>query len=245
MSLYLYCLIDDDVSVESVIFSGPREGISGSIVTLFCIGDFALLVSDFNGTSVPVTRENVLKHAAVVSGVLPETTPLPFRFGTLVTEAELESYLNARSQALRAKFELVRGSVEMSVKIIWDRDWTDEPLAAESKKSDKPGTAFLVEKRRELRGGEARAAEAKKIARWLEDRLGDTIREKTSKTDFTSKLLVAAAHLVPRESVEEYRARLKNTQIERPELHFLASGPWPPYSFANIDLEFKTQFGVS
>jgi len=33
--------------------------------------------------------------------------------------------------------------------------------------------------------------------------------------------------------------------VERPELHFLTSGPWPPYTFANIDLEFETQFGVS
>jgi hypothetical protein len=31
----------------------------------------------------------------------------------------------------------------------------------------------------------------------------------------------------------------------RPELHFLFSGPWPPYSFANIELEFKSQIGVS
>jgi hypothetical protein len=38
---------------------------------------------------------------------------------------------------------------------------------------------------------------------------------------------------------------LKLARGERAELRFLTSGPWPPYSFANIDLEFKTQFGVS
>jgi len=242
MKLYLYCLIDDDVSVETVIFTGPREGISGSLVTFYWVDDFGLLVSDFAGASVPVTRENVLQHAAVVSGLLPETTPLPFRFGTLATAEELESLLNARSKALRDKQAFVRGCVEMSVKIIWDRDWNEEPQVEET---SKPGTAFLAEKRRELIGSEARAAEAKRIARWLEDRLGDAVREKSLKTDFTSKLLVTAAHLVPRDSIDEYRTRLKNAQLERPELHFLTSGPWPPYSFANIDLEFKTQFGVS
>jgi hypothetical protein len=242
MKLYLYCLIDHDASVESVIFSGPREGISGSLVTLYCPGDFALLVSDFAGGSVPVTRENVLKHAAVVGSLLPETTPLPFRFGTLATEAELDSYLNARSKALLAKFDLVRGCVEMGVKVIWDRQWSEE---ASSDDILKPGTAFLKEKRREILGSAARSEEAKRIARWLEERLGDVVRQTELKTDFTSKLLVTAAHLVPRESVDEYRARMKNVQLERPELHFLVSGPWPPYSFANIDLEFKTQFGVS
>jgi hypothetical protein len=31
----------------------------------------------------------------------------------------------------------------------------------------------------------------------------------------------------------------------RPDLSIRLSGPWPPYSFANIELEFKSQFGVS
>ena len=241
MKLYLYCLIDDDATIENVIYSGENEGISGTPVTLFCPGDFALLVSDFAGASVPVTRDNVLKHAAVVSSLLPFTTPLPFRFGTLATESELESFLTARSKVLKAQQELVRGCVEMSVKIIWDREWTEEQSEVEMK----PGTAFLTEKRRQIFGSEARTAEAKKIASWLEDRLGDTVRERDLKTNSTEKLLVTAAHLVERGSLDRYHAALRNARLERPELHFLASGPWPPYSFANINLEFKTQFGVS
>jgi hypothetical protein len=244
MSLYLYCLIDDDANVQDVIFAGDREGISGSTVTLFCPGDFCLLVSDFDGPSVPVTRENVLKHAGVVSSLLPFTTPLPFRFGTLATEPQLDSFLASRSEGLRAKQALVRGSVEMSVKIIWDREWAEEAVA-KADRHEGPGTAFLAEKRREILGSEARNVEAKRIAGWLEERLADILKDKAIKTNSTEKLLVTASHLVPREWVEEYRSRLKTLQLERPELYFLASGPWPPYSFANIDLEFKTQFGVS
>jgi hypothetical protein len=43
----------------------------------------------------------------------------------------------------------------------------------------------------------------------------------------------------------DFRSELEGLRDERPELHFLVSGPWPPYTFANIDLEFETQFGVS
>ena len=242
MRLYLYCLVDDDITMEKLAFTGEREGISGSLVTVYVVNDFTLLVSDFAGTAVPVTRENVLRHAAVVGSFLTETTPIPFRFGTLATKEELDNYLDARRDALKAKLERVRGCVEMSVKIIWDRPWTEEPPV---KEADKPGTAFLAEKRRELLGSEARATEAKQIADWLEERLRDVVRERTVQTNTTEKLLVTAAHLVERGSVEQYREAVKNATLERPELHFLASGPWPPYSFANIDLEFKTQFGVS
>ncbi len=72
-------------------------------------------------TSVPVTRENALSHAAVVRSVLDRTTPLPFRFGTIVTEQQLRSYISSRKPALETKLALVRGCVEMSVKIIWER----------------------------------------------------------------------------------------------------------------------------
>lgn len=244
MSLYLYCVIDDDASFENVIFACPNEGISGSRITLFRVGDFALLVSDLSGKSAPVTRENVLKHAEVVGSLLPITTPLPFRFGTLAPKAELESYLNTRATALRAKQALVSGCVEMSVKIICNREWTDEPVPNDHE-PEKPGTAFLAEKRRKILGSEARAEEAKRIASWLEERLCDAIKEVNLKINTTEKLLVTAAHLVERSALDRYRTVLRSAQAERPELHFLASGPWPPYSFANINLEFSTQFGVS
>ena len=232
MKLYAYCLTEGiDSPAESL------TGINGSPVRLLNLNEFSLLVSDFAGDTVPVSRDNALAHAAVVRSVLDQTTPLPFRFGTLVTQQQLENYVTIRRDALQAKLELVRGCVEMSVKIIWDRPWTEEPPVTEP---DKPGTAFLVEKRRELLGSETRAEEAKKIARWLTERLGEAVREKDFRANSTDKLLLTAAHLVERSSVAEYRSLLKNARLERPELHFLASGPWPPYSFANIDLEFKS-----
>lgn len=232
MKLYAYCLTEGIDSLPESL-----NGINGAAVRLLNLNDFSLLVSEFVGDTVPVSRDNALAHAAVVRSVLDQTTPLPFRFGTLVTQQQLENYVTTGRDALRAKLELVRGCVEMSVKIIWDRPWTEEPAVTEP---DKPGTAFLVEKRRELLGSETRAEEAKKIARWLTERLGEAVREKEFRTNSTDKLLLTAAHLVERSRVDEYRSRLKNARLERPELHFLASGPWPPYSFANINLEFKS-----
>jgi hypothetical protein len=58
-------------------------------------------------------------------------------------------------------------------------------------------------------------------------------------------MVLAAAHLVERGRLPAYRKGLGAARTERPDLHFLISGPWPPYSFANIDLEFNSQFGVS
>lgn len=238
MKLYAYCLTEGIDSLPDSL-----HGIAGATVSLIKVEGFSLLVSDFAADAVPVNRDNALAHAAVVRSVLDQTTPLPFRFGTLVTPPQLQGYVTARRDALQTKLELVRGCVEMSVKIIWDPKGSEEQPSHDAEM--KPGTAFLAEKRRQILGSEASGAEAKRIAGWLEEQLADTVRETRINTNTTDKLLLTAAHLVERGSVERYRIAVKNATLVRPELHFLASGPWPLYSFANIDLEFKTLFGVS
>ena len=235
MKLYAYCLIEDhDTTVPSL------RGISGAEVRLLQVDELAVLVSDFDADTVAVTREHALEHAAVVRSVLERTTPLPFRFGTVVTEEQLRSYIVARKPALQTRFAHVRGCVEMSVKII--REITTEPVKGEEITS---GTTFLQEKRREILGDERNAAEAKEISTWLHAQVEDLIRDVQITLRPTEKLVLAAAHLVDRDKISEYKEIMAEARKNRPELHFLLSGPWPPYSFANIGLEFKSQFGVS
>jgi hypothetical protein len=237
MKLYVYCVIE---GMDAL--SGPVRGISGAPVRLEKIEDLGILVSDFNGDAVPVTQENAMDHAAVVRSVLDRTTPLPFRFGTLVTEQQLRSYIMARKPALETNLSLVRGCVEMSVKIIWEVPKDKEELH----QSDQGlGTTFLAEKRREIMGSELRAAQAKEISAWLQKSVSGLTRGEKVSIQPSERLVLSAGHLVPRASLTLYREKTSQVREERPDLHFLLSGPWPPYSFANIELEFKTQFGVS
>jgi hypothetical protein len=238
MKLYVYCLADDIEALDD-----PAPGISGAPVRLLKTHDFSVLVSDPDADVVQVTRENALAHAAVVRSILDRTTPLPFRFGTLVTEQQLVNFLSARKPALETKLAQVRGCVEMSVKII------QEPAAQESAPDENVnqgvGTSFLAQKRREILGGEQSAAEATRISTWLHDKISGLIRAEQVTLRPTEKLILAAAHLVERAKVKKYRENMAEACQSRPDLLFLLSGPWPPYSFANIELEFKTQFGVS
>src|SRR6476659_9768567 len=120
MKLYAYCLVEDLDAWDAT-----TRGISGATVRSFPIDELAVLVSEFNADTVAVTRENALDHAAVVRSVLDRTTPLPFRFGTVVTEQQLRSYVAARTTALQTRFAHVRDCVEMSVKIIREVSDTD------------------------------------------------------------------------------------------------------------------------
>jgi hypothetical protein len=79
----------------------------------------------------------------------------------------------------------------------------------------------------------------------LHDHVDALIRDEQVTMRPSEKLVLAAAHLVERDRIPQYREKMTAARKNRPQLHFLFSGSWPPYSFANIELEFKTQFGVS
>ncbi|PYS93773.1 MAG: hypothetical protein DMF64_03120 [Acidobacteria bacterium] len=238
MNLYAYCLCAElrPDALDAV------AGIAGAQVRVLWCDEIAAVVSEFEGDAVKVTREHVLAHERVVGRVLMQMTPLPFRFGTLTSEARLRSYIETNESALRAQLARVRGCVEMSVKVMRQResDESREVRATQVKIDAQPaareptgiGTAFLVAKRRALVGDETAQAQAEETARWLTNQLADVVRAEQVSVRPSSALLVAAAHLVERARLAEYRERVRCACAERGEIHFLTSGPWPPYSFS-------------
>jgi hypothetical protein len=239
LSLYAYCLGDE-------LSAGAVEGVSGvggARVRVLSLGRIAAVVSDLEDEGLTVTRENVTAHNRVNARVLARVTPLPFRFGTRVAEAELAGYVAANEAALLASLARVRGCVEMGVKIRAGEKAKvkgqktkegDEAAAGEEAARVGRGTAFLLAKRREILGDEALMVRAEELAAWLADRLSDLVRETDARLSPSESLVVRAAHLVGRERVAEYQERVRAMGGERGGLQFLTSGPWPPYSFSRI-----------
>src|SRR4051794_10437523 len=112
--LYTYCVVDELVDVTDW-----PTGIAGGAMQAIESHGLIALASEFVGETVAIKRENVMSHEAVVGRLVKSTTPLPFRFGTLVTRQNLISFLESRQQVLKLKLEEVRSCVEMSVKVIW------------------------------------------------------------------------------------------------------------------------------
>ncbi len=250
MKLYAYFVSDD----PGIRVPESVTGVGGFGVRLMKAEDLLVGVSQSDDTPVAITRDNVVAHERVVRSVFEHTTLLPFRFGNVVGEGQLRSYLHSHQEALQSRLLLLRGCVEMSVKVIWpasnsvNAEIEAVPATTDSRLNREKGgagAAFLMAKRREILGNQMLADKATEIVSWLKERLGNSICKEQVSVRPRDKLVMAAAHLVARTNLERYRGELNRARAERPELHFLISGPWPPYSFANIDLEFKTHFGVS
>lgn len=236
MKLYLYCL-SDELACESV---EGLKGVGESVVRMLSIGDLSAVVSEFEGARAAVTRENLHAHNRVNAHVLARVTPLPFRFGTLTDEATLYAYVASNETALAEALARVRGSVEMGVKIRLVEGattTTEEPEvkveeAKAAQESGGRGTAFLLAKRREILGEEASKARAERAAARLAVCVEGLARESDVRLSPEGPIVVRASHLIEREEVSEYRARVRDLGASLEGLQLLASGPWPPYSFS-------------
>ncbi|HEY6804738.1 MAG TPA: GvpL/GvpF family gas vesicle protein [Pyrinomonadaceae bacterium] len=239
MKYYLYC-VAETISSETQL----PLGIMGAGVRFLKFADLTVVVSEFDRDVVSLNRENVLAHEAVVRAIFAESTPLPFRFATIISEAKLRSFIESRKASLAERLSLVRHAAEMNVKIIW-------PRTLDKAKEDKltigvgAGAAFLQAKRRELVGDEELESAANEIGGWLASGVRSCVRQQSLNIQPKQKLVVAGAFLMDRTRESDFRTVIGQLEQERSELHFLTSGPWAPYTFANIDLEFETQFGVS
>ena len=238
MRLYAYCLSDE---MSAPVIEGAR-GVGGVEPRVMEFGNIRAVVSDVEEETVSVTRENVFAHERVIREVLRQVTPLPFRFGTVVNVERLESYIDSHREELLDGLERVRGAVEMSVKIIWNpEDIRREAVGhegagktAHSEGKGGTGAAYLAAKRREILGDELLKERAERVAAWLRERVEDYVSESNVSLHATEALMLRAAYLVRRERLTDYRERVMSFKSERPELRFLTSGPWPPYSFSNI-----------
>jgi hypothetical protein len=96
------------------------------------------------------------------------------------------------------------------------------------------GAMFLAAKQREVADRKMIEERAKEISSWLDEQLANVVNDSFVRLRPTPGLVLKAAHLVERSRLEEYRDRVRRARDERPELLFLTSGPWPPYSFCDL-----------
>ncbi len=223
MGLYVYCIVPAAHEPRGVI------GIDHAEVTRFDWGDLSCWVSSLEQRPEPAL-DRVRAHNDVVQAAVTETiTPVPIRFGQwLDTTAALEKHVEPNAVRYTTLLRRFAGTLEFGLRVL-DPDRSAQVLPPPQPIS---GMAYMTALRDQLRGAELDAPDIAAVRATLHAGFDGSVREEQFEPLRTTHGLLSVAHLVERAGFDEYRARLGLIRDAWPRLRFLASGPWPPYSFA-------------
>ena len=202
--------------------------------------ELAAVVSPVASEMVPPTEANLWRHERVVESVMAYRAVLPVRFGTVVEdEPALRSLLQGQYDRFTVDLDRVRGRVELGVRVLTAAGAEPPPDRGCSPTSAGPaasadygsGRAYLWARLEEERRVRAARAQAESLVAGVHGALAPLAAHSTHRVLATPRLLLTAAYLLEREQVPAFRQQVEALSQAHPQLHFLCTGPWPPYSF--------------
>lgn len=223
---YLYC-----ITPAAVVPPAGLQGVGGCAVEAIAAGDLAIWTSTLESGRAEASVEAIAAHNSVVEAAIrPDTTPIPLRFGQrLETADEVRDLIDREREAWLAQLKLFAGALEFGLRVI-DPERESAARVVHTGRAV-GGREYLEEVAR--RRSEERGAreEAERVASRVREFVGDaTVRERVEPLR-TRHGLATIAYLVRRVDFADYRDRVTRAREALPALRFLASGPWPPYSF--------------
>ena len=194
------------------------------------VADLAVWISEIERPEPTV--EHIELHNRVVEAAITEAvTPVPLRFGQWASElAVFDAAVAEKSQWYRERLSTFAGALEFGLRVIRpDRERSarvvQAPLAS-------TGREYMNSLRDSVATAHGQREDEARIRTGIIEELGRFVREDRMEEGRTPHGLLTVSHLVARADFEEYRAHAQNLRLRFPELRFLLSGPWAPYSFA-------------
>ena len=213
MKQYLYAIIDR----LPARWRPPTAGIGGASVIPRRVDDLVVLASLLEAVP-PASPRTLALHEDIVATVADATATLPFRYGTAVPAAELLDWLATHRARVAAGLAMVRGCVEMTVKLLWLDGAIARRLAGGRGRPE--GIRRDDGAERELRALAEALAERAAVPRWCYRPTGSA-----------GNVAASAAFLVPRAEVAGFLARIAPVASHAAGVAVVPTGPGAPYSF--------------
>jgi hypothetical protein len=182
-------------------------------------------------------------HHAVVAAVAARGPVLPLRFASLyLDEDRVHALLTDRRDDLHAALRRVAGRSEWGVKAYAAASpaGPSEPVE-ESGADTRPGVAYLRRRRADLTAREdarqAAAAAAERVHAGLCRLAAAGRRHPPQDARLSGKphqMVLNGAYLVDDSRVDEFTAAVRTLAGRHPGVDLQLTGPWPPYSFADV-----------
>ena len=206
-------------------------GLQGTAVRVHGVDDLAVVVSDMDRPEP--TAEHVHQHNAVIESVATETvTPVPLRFGQWAADTGMfDKVVRAKAAWYHERLKAFAGALEFGLRAVRP----DRPPPARDVRVARAATGreYMNALRDRVAAERGYSEESEQVRRGISEVLGAFVREERVEEARTPHGIITVSHLVSRQHFDEYREHAQRLRTRYPDMRFLVSGPWMPYSFAS------------
>ena len=228
---YVYAIL----GCETLLPPGLR-GFDDAVVSVVRWRALAAATSPLERGALRPTAENLWRHEAIVEALRQQGPALPVRFGTVLADASaVADALAGRYDVLAADLARLGDKVEFGLSVLWDPPITSReeqsPSSGAAVAAHGPGARYLQTRLAAHRREAAMRERARALAQELDGELSVHALERRCTLLPTPRLVVRAAYLLEPGRVPAFQDTFAQLRRAHPDLRFLLSGPWPPYSF--------------
>ena len=240
-----------ETATESMI-GDAMTGVQDQPVEFVLAKGFAAAVSRITGPEPPLSIDQLKIYQQVIDTLFLKQTLIPLRYGAVFkTKAGVEQMLESSGPAWLDRLEMIRGCVEIGIRVIPAGDPEEERThdTPTAENTIPPGQATVNHRTNRLTGTaylRSRRDHYQKADRLIEDT--DRIIERyitpfqslAKQWQWEKKKDTAASlgiyFLIPRDRVEAFKHQYREAAPDIPGKSCL-SGPWPPYNFVSPESE--------
>ena len=214
--IYLYAITEPAAGVPAA------TGFDDAPLQMARSAHAAALYSTHESVEQPPQPDALLLHERVVEAAMRQGATLPARFGTTFTSDDaLWAAVDGAGDRFGRQLQRVRGCVELAVRV----GLPDRPDPA-----PRDGRGYLEAKLADHRELEAICAETlAPLARLAVRARCDERRSEGN--------VVRASYLVREDLVDQFADEVRVLADRHPGLALSCTGPWPPYSFVELEEE--------
>jgi hypothetical protein len=235
--IYLYAICDQHASPPASV-----RGVDLAPLTTLCQQGLSAVVSETDQSDFAPAPQRLWQHERVVESLMTRHAVLPARFATVFENAEeVVHQLRIHQEQWQEELERVRGCVELGLRVIRMVEPPVVPEATENDGIPRPDLLASEKNGRTFEIAHQAATLQRDALRRRDESLGEILNRSlvTHAVDYQARVesktgtVLKASYLIERSRLPEMQAVVHRLRDAYKNLHFLCTGPWPPYHFVH------------
>ena len=233
--LYLYALIAPLDGLPEAV-----RGIDKAPLWMVEAGGLSAVVSTLPPGEVLPTPRRLWQHEQVVEALMTQAAVVPLRFATLMPdEAAVAQCLAERKAGIVQDLERVQGCVELSLRVVRmalppsPRVAGDGLPCPDLLASEKNGRTFEIAYRAARLQRDALRRREESVGEMINRSLCEHAVDHVYQVQPGAGAIVRASYLVEASRLRAIKNTVYRLMAAHRHLHFLCTGPWPPYHFVH------------